>query len=97
MAAPGALVPRRSAAVSPLSIPVQSLMRMSAMEIITTYGKDVYDLVAYLQGAGLVARDGRSNEDLALQEAWRREIELNGDCDVSDFYKEEMEKRRANR
>lgn len=75
-------------------VSLDALMRMSAADILVTYGKDVYDLVAYLQAAGLVARDGRSNEDLRLQEQAQEEIALHGDCGVEDEYKAIVEARR---
>lgn len=91
------LVPRTTKAVQVAgqNVSLDALMRMSGAEIIVAYGKDVYDLVAYLQASGLVARDGRSNEDIRLQEQMQEEIALHGDCGVEDEYKALVEARRA--
>jgi hypothetical protein len=70
---------------------IAALMRMTGIEILTTYGPDVYELVGRLQASGSVVRDGRSNADLALQAEARRKIALEGDCGVSDEYKTELE------
>lgn len=78
----------------PGGVTIQELLRMSAMDIIVTYGKDVYDVVAYLEGAGLVARDGRSNADLAIQAEVRAKIAAEGDCGPADLYKAELEGKR---
>ena len=82
--------PQQLVAGNGRSVRLADLMRMSALEIVTAYGKDVSELVAYLQAAGLVPRDGRSNEDLALQAQVRAQIAAEGDCGVSDFYKAEL-------
>lgn len=97
MATPGAIVPSGPKGITVgtgQTVPIDTLMRMSAMDIIVTYGKDVYDLVAYLQAAGLVARDGRSNEDIRLQEQMQEKIALEGDCGVEDEYKAIVEARK---
>ena len=74
----------------PNGVTLAELVRMPAMEIIVTYGRDVYEVVAYLEGAGLIARDGRSNADLALQREMRLKIAEEGDCEPADSYRQEL-------
>ena len=78
----------------PTGVTIQQLVRMPAMEIIVTYGKDVYDLIARLERGGSVVRDGRSNADLAIQAEVREKIALEGDCGPADLYKAELAEQR---
>jgi hypothetical protein len=73
----------------PNGVTLAELVRMPALEIIVTYGRDVYDVVSYLEGAGLIARDGRSNADLALQAQMRQKLAEEGDCEPADSYRAE--------
>ena len=79
----------------PQGVTIDHLMRMGALEILTTYGPEVAELISRLQASGIVPRDGRSNEDLILQAQTRAQIAAEGDCGVSDFYKAEMEANRG--
>lgn len=81
----------------PTGVTMDELMRLSALEVLTTYGPEVSALVARLQASGTVQRDGRSNEDLRLQAEMRARIAAEGDCGVSDFYKAELEANREPR
>jgi hypothetical protein len=74
----------------PPGVSIHELMRMSSLDILTTYGPEVHATVSRLQASGIVPRDGRSNQDLALQAEMRAKIALEGDCGVSDQYKEEL-------
>lgn len=74
----------------PPGVTITELMRMPAAEILVTYGPEVLAMVANLQGSGLVARDGRTNADLALQTEMRRKIAEEGDCGVADEYAAEL-------
>lgn len=73
----------------PEGVTITSLMRMSATEVLTTYGPEVSALVASLQGSGIVPRDGRSNEDLRLQAEMRLKLSEEGDCEPGDTYRAE--------
>jgi hypothetical protein len=73
----------------PNGVTLAELVRMPALEIIVTYGRDVYDVVAYLEGAGLIPRDGRSQADLDLQAAMRLKLAEEGDCEPADTYRAE--------
>jgi hypothetical protein len=73
----------------PNGVTLAELVRMPAMEIIVTYGRDVYDVVAYLEGAGLLVRDGRSKADLELQAQMRLKLSEEGDCEPADTYRAE--------
>jgi hypothetical protein len=75
----------------PAGVTIDELMRMTSTEILITYGPDVHALVARLQASGMVARDGRTNADLALQAEMRRKIAEEGDCGPADLYKAELE------
>lgn len=75
----------------PPDVSMGQLMRMTSTEILIAYGPDVQALVGRLQASGSLARDGRSNTDLALQAQMRRKIAEEGDCGVSDMYKAELE------
>jgi hypothetical protein len=68
------------------TVPLETLNRMTAAEIITTYGPEVFDLVGRLQASGLLVRDGRSHFDLELQEQAQLQIATGGDCGVADEY-----------
>jgi hypothetical protein len=71
----------------PDGVTINALMRMTATEVLVTYGPEVSELLARLQGSGLVSRDGRSNADLALQREMRLKIAEEGDCEPADTYR----------
>lgn len=75
----------------PDGVTINALMRMTALEVLTTYGPEVSALVCRLQASGLVPRDGRTNADLQLQAEMRRKIAEEGDCGPADLYKAELE------
>lgn len=80
-----------SLATLPSGITINDLMRLTSIEILITYGPEVYKLVSNLQASGIVPRDGRSNQDLAIQAAMRAKIAAEGDCGPADLYKAELE------
>jgi hypothetical protein len=75
------------------TVGMPDLMRMTGVEILTTYGPEVFHLVGELQGSGLVVRDGRSRHDLEITDQVRREIiAKEGDCRCGkiDCWKKEL-------
>jgi hypothetical protein len=68
------------------------IARMTATEILSTYGPEVYRLVSDLQAGGQMVRDGRSHHDLAITQAMRERLLAEGDCSCGklDCWKEEM-------
>ena len=68
------------------TVPLETLNRMTATEILTTYGPAALDLIGRLQASGIMRRDGRSHFDLELQEQAQIQIATGGDCGVADEY-----------
>jgi len=67
-------------------VSLEAVARMTATEILTTYGPEALDLVGRLQASGILTRDGRSHFDLELQEQAQIQIATGGDCGVADEY-----------
>lgn len=75
--------------------PLAVLARMTSLEILTTYGPEVMEMVGRLQASGQLVRDGRSNQDLTVQAQMREIIAREGDCGPADLYAEELAEREA--
>lgn len=82
------------ALILPEGVSIDHLMRLTAIEVLTTYGPEVSDLVARLQASGMVPHDGRTAQDLVAQAEMQALIAEQGDCGVADAYKAALEDKR---